>query len=411
MGGTFLLMTMFCHAQNGVKEKTVSDLYNAVKSETDVNRMEALVVEMEKKSGEATGGVDLIDVSRRLLATAFAEQNQPEKAVKWASRIPDSVGKDYTLFGIVEALASAGKTGAAEKVLMPLWEQYKTREPSGSGQGFYPRITLADLETQYGILLYRKGEFRKALPYLEPSEAAGKSRLSATKRADYYAMSLAKNGETAKALEAMNARLLAPGHRSEELKSLAEKVYVKQYGNPGKYLQLMDSLETEAQKKMDAKVSKLEVNETAPDFTLTDLNGKTVSLKSLRGKTVILDFWATWCQPCVASFPGMQKAVDYFQKDTSVVFLFIHTAEHSDDPVGDVKRFMGNKKYRFDVFMDLRNKETKRNAVADAFNVRNIPAKFIIDGAGKIRFKNTGYVSEEEAVREISTMVKHTRSN
>lgn len=406
------LLVMTCciaKGQTAGQERSLSDLYNAVKSETDISRMESLVLEMENKKSEGTGDHELVNVSRRILATSFAENKNPDKAAYWANRISDETAKDYTLYTVIGELIEAGAYADAEKMLKPLWDKYKKSKGSaGTEKSFYPRLTATDLETQYGVILYKKGSYKKALPLLAPVADAPNKR-GDNRRAEYYAMALSQSGQTEKALEEMNKLLLAPGHRSVAFKEESKKLYQLHYGNTMKYDQLMDSLALIEKQKMEAKLAKMAVNEPAPDFTLTDLNGKTVSLQSLRGKTVVLDFWATWCQPCVASFPGMQRAVDHYKDDPSVVFMFIHTAEHSADPVGDVKRFMANKKYRFDVYMDLKDKITGKNAALDAYKVRGIPAKFIIDKNGMIRYKNAGYVSEEEAVPELGMMIENTR--
>jgi thiol-disulfide isomerase/thioredoxin len=156
---------------------------------------------------------------------------------------------------------------------------------------------------------------------------------------------------------------------------------------------------------MLAKVEKMKVNEPAPDFEITDFNGKTVSLKSLKGKTIFIDFWATWCVPCVASFPGMQKAVDYYKNDKSVVFMFVHTAEKNDNATAEAKKMIASKKHDFDVYMDLKDKTTGKNPMLSAFQVRALPTKLVIDKDGIIRFKTAGFIGVDEAIPEISTMI------
>jgi thiol-disulfide isomerase/thioredoxin len=74
------------------------------------------------------------------------------------------------------------------------------------------------------------------------------------------------------------------------------------------------------------------ISQPAPAFSLVDLEGNKVSLAELKGKVVILDFWATWCAPCKKSFPAMQKALDKYKADPNVRFLFIDTWERIPEP-------------------------------------------------------------------------------
>ncbi|MGR3812167.1 redoxin domain-containing protein [Jiulongibacter sp. NS-SX5] len=135
----------------------------------------------------------------------------------------------------------------------------------------------------------------------------------------------------------------------------------------------------------------------APDFELTNLAGETIKLSELRGKTVILDFWATWCGPCIRSFPGMKQAVDKYANNEDVQFLFINTFER----VGEgqwkdhVKSFVDKRGYNYlNPPLDL------GNATALAYGVEGIPAKFCIGPDGKIKHKSTGFLGSSQAVYE-----------
>ncbi|TKC57173.1 TlpA family protein disulfide reductase [Pedobacter hiemivivus] len=158
--------------------------------------------------------------------------------------------------------------------------------------------------------------------------------------------------------------------------------------------------------KIEAEVSKMLIDEVAPNFTVKDVNGKTVSLADFKGKTIVLDFWATWCGPCKKSFPAMQMAVNKYKNDPNVKFLFIHTWEKVDQPLADAQSYLNSNNYKFDLYMDTKDPKTKTNPAVSAFDVKGIPAKFVIDGKGKTRFKITGFSGgDDAAVAELSSMI------
>ncbi|MDR6781483.1 peroxiredoxin [Pedobacter africanus] len=367
-------------AQSLSADTSVSGLFNAIKSEVDASRMEVLLKTLLRQPDQGNKQI-LADVSTQMTAVAYAEAGNIEKASYWIGQIKDLSMQGSSRAAVVTIWINADKLAAAEQMI----EAAANRE---------------QLLSQLGIIRFKQGKYQEALPYLK-KQGMGSS--------EYYILALMRLGNDDLAFTESNQLLRNSAHISAELKSGIKAIFVKKYGNEQRFNFLIDSLKAAENKKMLTKITRMEVNEQAPDFELKDLNGKTVSLKSLRGKIVILDFWATWCQPCVASFPGMQKAVDYFKDDKDVVFMFIHTMEKSSTADEDARRMLAAKKNRFDVYMDWKDKATGKSPVCAAYRISGIPAKFFIDRNGVIRYKNSGYIGVEEAIPEIKMIVDKIR--
>jgi peroxiredoxin len=123
------------------------------------------------------------------------------------------------------------------------------------------------------------------------------------------------------------------------------------------------------------------VGNLAPDFQLQRLDGQVVTLSSLRGSPVLLNFWATWCGPCRVEIPFIQEVFeDEKRAEQGLVILAINAGEASSK----VKQFMEQYGLSFHVLLD---KDTR---VARNYNVRGIPTTFFIDKNGIIKDMKIG---------------------
>jgi peroxiredoxin len=121
----------------------------------------------------------------------------------------------------------------------------------------------------------------------------------------------------------------------------------------------------------------LAIGAKAPDFELKTLTGETVKLSNLKGKKVMLNFWATWCPPCKAEMPAMEQFSKQMEKD--VVILAVNI-----DPQLDVKGFVEENKITFPIPLDVDDK------VNGTYQVLSIPTTYFIDSKGLIQNKFIG---------------------
>ena len=122
----------------------------------------------------------------------------------------------------------------------------------------------------------------------------------------------------------------------------------------------------------------------AADFKLKDINGKEFNLHSLRGKVVLLDFWATWCGPCLVELPHIEKLHREF-KDKGLVVLGINAEE-----AAVASAFMKEKGYTFATLVDT------EGAVAELYDVTSIPQVLVIGKDGKVETHYFGTKTENE---------------
>jgi len=118
----------------------------------------------------------------------------------------------------------------------------------------------------------------------------------------------------------------------------------------------------------------LKVEAQAPDFVLTTYDGQQIDVQDLRGKVIVLNFWASWCKPCEQEAADLETAWRYYQPGGEVIFLGV---AYTDTPTESQKYLA-----KFDITYP--NGDDLRTLISDAYRIRGVPETFIIGRDGKI---------------------------
>ena len=129
------------------------------------------------------------------------------------------------------------------------------------------------------------------------------------------------------------------------------------------------------------------------DFTLEDLNGNKVTLSQLKGKKVFLNFWATWCPPCKAEMPDIEKLYQE-TKDSDLVIL----AVNAGDDKKTVQDFIAKNNYNFSVLLD------SDGEVSQLYQVTGIPTSYFIDTEGYLDDGTSGVIPLESMKKYINKL-------
>ncbi len=253
-------------------------------------------------------------------------------------------------------------------------------------------------ETEYAITRARTFEARALgnLNRLDEAVAAGISGWAicpTSENARERARLLEKANKAAEALAAFAEALALNDERTGSADVVKDRVRLaelakKSGGNEaafGEALLAAYDRVAAAAKAREARLQAFDPNigaKTLLDYTLPGVQGDTLAMSSLKGKVVVIDFWATWCGPCRAQHPLYEQAKQRFKDNKNVVFLAIST----DEDRTLVQPFLEAQKWNQQVYFE--------DGLAGLLRINSIPTTLILDQQGNIISRLNGFIAE-----------------
>ncbi|MBC8204337.1 redoxin domain-containing protein [bacterium] len=325
---------------------------------------------------------EAFDALSRQLLKDYEEQSKFNKIAIFLDKyLENSGGNSSILNQIGWSLAEANKyldfaVRAAKTAVQKTREISIEEKPADlSPAAWRQRIDwrLSSYLDTYGWALYQSGKYEEAEKALSESAALDADNSETKLHLARAKMKLNRHQEAF--LLALEAEIIDD---SGDADIVARQAFIGWKRTMAGFDNLKSEMQEEMRQVRRDNLIRTKINQPAPNFSLKDIKGNTVSLADFRGQIVFLDFWATWCPPCLKELPVFQKTHEKYQNQ-GVKFLAVST----DKDTSKVIPFLLENGYNFTALYD--------EGAKTAYDVAGIPTVFIIDGAGNIQYKHVGY--------------------
>src|SRR5699024_2350397 len=273
-------------------------------------------------------------------------------------------------------------------------------EPAAAAATIYGRKARAlDAEREKELLTGRKSEILATLGFIYTKmgeyDKAAEQLTAAQKLSDDDGRILKDLGNLYTVTEQpqkafkIYRQLLLKKPFDEDLQGQLKECYIALQGSSDGFENEISQIANEWRDETKAEFRDELMDKEPPSLaSVTDLQGNVLDLSTLKNKVVVVDFWATWCGPCMSAFPYVQKVYEKYKNNEDIKFIILNSAWQNtvEDAIKWTKEGeYAENDYTFPLYYD------KDSKVTTAFGVRGSPTTFILGKNGNIKFKHVGY--------------------
>lgn len=255
----------------------------------------------------------------------------------------------------------------------------------------------------YASILYKTGKFDSAFYHVAIANS-GEIYIPVI----LHYISIAKKAKGSAFIRSYLEKKYISGIAQDTLLAILKEVYDELQLSASALSNVMDMATDHIRNKLQDSVFSKAVSYKAPDFNLGDLKNKRVTRENYKGKIIVLDFWATWCDPCIRSFEPMQTLISEYKDNKDIVFLFVDTKENfaNQKNLEVVSSFVKKRNLPFNVLLDINNK------MADDYGIDRLPVKLVIDQKGYVKYKSIGFDGDNrKLIEELKMMIENLRQH